>query len=435
MKKMKILLMLLTSAILVFSLTACNDTKYVSLDPHPPGTIYTAGMAWDDDYGEGEIPVPVWWNGTDTPTRLPMLPFSHEGCPPAGSVEGMTIVDNEVVMVGISSLCLDGSQNMKPVMWQDGIVTQLAFLSSDHVLGLAKDVAFKDDVLYIVGATGTMGPLPVLWVDGYPIELPLPDDYENGEADSIIIDGGYIYVTALLSKGAVGDLTWDAGYWKLDETLSWIDWTYITLPEGSDGVNSPVTIATAGEDVWTVANASSPGEPDLMKPALSMNGDTPVPIIDFEFDEDPWGCVYGLAHNGTSTLAVGYETLEEQYKYPGPVIWTDSNVETLSTVDESLGMGTAHCINVVGNDIYIGGNTHKKDTEDETMLISVPAIWKNGERHDRNGLASTGSSAFDPESLYNWPAWPNIPKTPNLPTSPYGVNASQSATIHAIAVK
>jgi len=420
MKTFRILIVL-AAAILAISPAACSDSDNHS--PASSATVYLAGMAWDPDYGDGEIPIPVWWNGVDTPTRLPMLPFSDEDCPPSGSVEAMTIVNNQVVMVGISSICLEGSQNMKPALWRGGTVMQLALLP-EAVLGVALDVAFKDDVLYIVGATGAMSPLPVIWVDGYPIELPLPDDYDAGEAHKIVIEGDYIYVSALLSKGEAGSLTWAVGYWKFDKTLEWNEWTYISLPEEADGANSPVPIAAAGEDVWAVINPYG-GHISEMKPALSMNGGVLTPL----------GSVYGLAYTGTSTLAVGYETLAEQYDYNGPVMWTDTTAEKLSTVDESLGIGTAYSVQFVGADVYIGGWTYKKDPEDEKALIAVPAYWKNGVRHDREGLSTTGSDPLNLSSFGSWPKWPDKPAKPKLPTTHYGTNASQSAVVQAIAVK
>ena len=423
--------MVLTGILLAASLIGCSDSDNSS--PISSLTVYQAGMAWDVEHGGGEVPVPVWWNGEDSPTRLPMLPFSDQDCPPSGGVQAMTIVNDDVVMVGISSICLDGDQNMKPALWQGGTVTQLALLP-DTVLGVAMDVAYWQEVLYIVGATGNFGPLPVLWVDGYPIQLPLPDDYENGEAHKIVITGDYIYVSGLLSKGESGDLTWAVGYWKLDSSLTWEEWTYITMPEGAVGASSPVTLAAAGEDAWSVINAYS-NDVNSTKPALSTNGGTPSPLIDFDFEQEPWGLTMGLVYTGTSTLAVGYVSLEEQYGYPGPVFWTGTAVEKLSTADETLGIGSANCVNLAGNDIFIGGQTYKKDPEDETVLIAVPAYWENGTRHDREGLSQSGSVSYKPDTLGSWPGWPNNPVTPNLPTSYYGVNASQSAVVYATVVK
>jgi hypothetical protein len=346
----------------------------------------------------------------------------------------MTIVNNNVVMVGISSLCLEGDQNMKPALWQSGTVTQLALLP-DTVLGVALDVAYWQEVLYIVGATGNLGPLPVLWVDGYPIELELPDDYEQGEAHNIVIAGDFIYVSGLLSKSEAGDLEWAVGYWKLDSSLEWDEWTYITLPEGAGGASGPVPVAAAEENVWSVANAYGLDDVSSTKPALSTNGGTPTPLIDFEFNQEPWGLTRGLVNTETSTLAVGYVTLAEQYNYPGPVFWTGTTVEKLSTVDETLGIGSANCVKLAENDIYIGGQTYKKDSEDETLLIVVPAYWENGIRHDLEGLSESGIVSFQPNTLGNWPLWSDNPGTHDLPTNYYGVNATQSAVVYAIAVE
>ena len=426
-------LMVLAGVLLGVSLIGCSDSDNDS--PISPPTVYQAGMAWDVEHGGGEVPVPVWWNGEDSPTRLPMLPFSDEGCPPSGGVQAMTIVNDDVVMVGISSICLERDQNMKPVLWQGGTVAQLTLLP-DTILGVALDVAYWQEVLYVVGATGNFGPLPVLWVDGYPIQLPLPDDYENGEAHKIVIAGDLIYVSGLLSKGETGEsLTWAAGSWKFDSSLEWDEWTYSTLPEGAGGVSSPVTLAAGGEDVWSVANAYGFDDVNSTKPALSTDGGTPTPLIDFEFEQEPWGLTMGLVYAGTSTLAVGYVGLEEQYGYPGPVFWTGTAIEKLSTADKTLGIGSANCVKSAGNDMYIGGQTYQKDPEDETVLIAVPAYWKNGIRYDREGLSQSGSVSLKSDTLGSWPAWPNSPVTPKLPTSHYGVNASQSAVVYAIVVK
>jgi len=390
MKNFKIasVLFFFTATLFLFG---CSDNS--SSPPEAGVTVYQAGYAID-----GDQEVPVWWNGKDTPTRLPMLSFGND-CPPNGSVEAMTLAGEDIVMVGISSLCIGDQFTMKPVFWHQGIVTQLAFPYTEDVQGAAYDVAYYDESLYIVGATGSADPQPILWIDGEPVELPLEDDYEHGEATNILFTEDSIYISGYWWKGNPidGTLTVIAGYWKHDITdIYSYEWTTLMIPDEADRVQTPLPLALAGQDVWVGFTVYSSENTGLFKPAISENGGTPIPFIDFDFENDTSGQVMDLVSYESSILSVGAMSRPDQYDLDGPVLWTDTVAEDLSTIDDSLGLGKAYAINLLDTDIYVSGHTYMKDPDDETTLIAVPAYWKNGNRHDRQGLDSDSSdpSAF-----------------------------------------
>jgi hypothetical protein len=346
-------------------------------------------------------------------------------------VQDMAMVNGELVMVGISSWCYGGNQNMKPAIWSGGAVFQLGFWDSTHILGLAKAIAVRDGSTFIVGAEGTTDPLPTLWWDGYPIAIPIPDGWEAGEAESIVISGDIAYIGAVLTRGEVGQMDWQAGYWTWDlaATESNLEWKAFQYPTDANGVLLDVPVAVAGSDVWQAFSPYS-GLPNSSKPALLLQGGTPVPLIDFDFATEPYGAVHALAATGTSTLAVGYQTITEQYGLPGPAYWQNAALHKLSTVDATLGVGEATSMQFVGGSLYIGGQTFKKDPADPTSLIAVPAYWVDGVRHDRQGLTTTGHGIAGATEFGRWPHWPKSAVTGvTIAGGGYTENIAQSAVV------
>ncbi len=428
-----------------------REGLYWNMVRDQPKTIYQAGMAWDPEYAGGRMPVPVVWKGVDTPSRLPMLNLIGN-CEGAGSVQGMTIVEGQPVMVGIANVCFSGddgdSQSMKPVIWQNGTITILerSYDTSEeygtvgHVLGLANDVAYKDGALFVVGATGNTSPRPIFWLNGYPMKLPLPEGYDAGEARTIRIDGDDIYVSALISGGDPGSMTFAAGYWKIDADLTDADWTFLPLPEGAQRPNAPVPLAASESTVWGIVNAHSSDDPKFTKPALVRNGDAPVPLIDFDFDREPYGLAYDLLWNGMRTIAAG-SVLSGEYGYPAPVQWNGQEIVRLSTADDSLCIGIGHSVVMSGSDVFVSGGTYRRDAEDPEWIVEVPCYWKNGVRYDRQGFPATGVSSIEMDppkvsDIFHWGgAWPVIPQLSTLPQGPLGVSGSEAAVALAIAIK
>jgi hypothetical protein len=423
------------SVVALLTLAACGSSNPAPA-PTPTITVYQGGYSYDPP-NNADYPVPVFWNGVDVPTKLPMLSYLGE-CPPAGSVQAMTLVNDEVILVGLSSLCFGGNQNMKPVVWHNGLVTQLGYWDSTHVLGLAKGVTTRDGSVYVVGAEGAMGPLPTLWIDGWPTAIPLPEGFDAGEVQSIVIEGNTAYMGAILSDGDPGTMTWAAGYWTLDlaSDLTTIDahdltWTPLPYPAGANGVTMSVPIAIAGTDVWAAYNVYAELQ-TTSKPAVSLAGAAPAPLIDFAFGAEPYGEVHGLAATGASMLAVGYRTLTGQYGYPGPVYWQNRAVHDLSTADATLGIGDALGLQLAGSSLYVTGMTFMKNPSDPTEIISVPAYWVDGVRHDRQGLATTGSVTAGAVTFGKWPRWPASSVEMPAAIAGYRQNISQAAVAQAV---
>jgi hypothetical protein len=269
--------------------------------PTPSVTVYQAGYSFDPA-NNADCPVPVLWNGVDEPVKLPFINLPME-CPPSGSVQDMAMVNGELVLVGISSWCFGGNQNMKPAVWSGGAVFQLGFWDSTHILGLAKAIAVRNGSTFIVGAEGTTDPLPTLWWDGYSIAIPIPDGWEAGEAESIVISGDIAYIGAVLTRDGAEGLDWLAGYWTWDlaATEGNLEWKAFQYPTGADGVLLDVPVAVAGSDVWQ-AFAPHSGLPNSSKPALLLDGGTPVPLIDFDFASEPYGDDHGAVRSARPGL-------------------------------------------------------------------------------------------------------------------------------------
>ena len=412
-------------------LVACGGSDPT---PNPTVTVYQAGYSYDPA-NNTDFPVPVLWNGVDKPVKLPFINYPMD-CAPSGSVQGMAMVNGELVMVGISSWCFGGNQNMKPAAWSGGAVFQLGFWDNTHIIGLAKAIAVRNGSTFIVGAEGTTDPLPTLWWDGYPIAIPVPDGWEAGEAESIVISGDIAYIGAVLAKGTVGHLEWLAGYWTWDLTAAEgnLEWHTFQYPTGADGVLLGVPVAVAGSQIWQAFTPYA-GVPTSAKPALLLAGGTPAPLIDFDFASEPYGAVHALAATDKSTLAVGYQTITAQYGLPGPVYWQNTAMTKLSTADPTLGLGEATSMQLVGEHLFIGGQTFKKDPADPTTLVSVPAYWVDGVRHDRQGLTTTGHRSAATVQFGQWPRWPKSSVAgASIAGGSYTENIAQSAVVRTTLV-
>lgn len=189
-------------------------------------------------------------------------------------------------------------------------------------------------------------------------------------------------------------------------------------------------VAVAGADIWQAFTPYA-SVATSTKPALVLNGGIPAPLIDFNFLSEPYGAVHALFASGKSTFAVGYQTLSEQYGLPGPVYWKNAAITKLSTVDSALGVGEATSMQLVGESLYIGGQTFKKDAADPTLLVAVPAYWVDGVRHDRRGLAATGRGSAAAVQLGQWPKWPksSVARV-SISGGGYTENIAQSAVVH-----
>ncbi len=423
-----------------FRLNYNSEGAYWSMVQERQPVVYQAGMAWDPEYAGGELSVPVIWKGVDAPTRLPML-NQIGNCEGEGIVQGMTLVEDQPVMAGFATVCIrdpEGSgsiQSMKPVIWQNGTITLLQ-IPSNHDRGMAYDIAYRDGDLFVVGSTGIFSPHPILWLNGYPMALTLPEDYNAGEARTIRIDGDDIYVSALISRGELGQpLDWATGYWKINAGIIDADWTFFPLPRGAQAIDAPVALAVSASTVWGIINSYGLEGPRFTKPALVQNDGAPVPLIDFNFDNEPYGSAYSLLWNGMQTITVGSIDSGE-YGMPAPVQWNGQETMRLSTADDALNIGIAHSVTMLGTDVYASGRTYRRDAEYPHLIIEVPCYWKNGVRYDRQGFPVSGTASITPQAAdaFRWEAWPVMPLRPALPQGSLQVSGSGAAVPLAIAV-
>ena len=90
---------------------------------------------------------------------------------------------------------------------------------------------------------------------------------------------------------------------------------------------------------------------------------------------------------------------------------------------------------LVGEHLFIGGQTFKKDPADPTTLVSVPAYWVDGVRHDRQGLTTTGHRSAATVQFGQWPRWPKSSVAGTIIAGgSYTENIAQSAVVRTTLV-
>ena len=148
------------------------------------------------------------------------------------------------------------------------------------------------------------------------------------------------------------------------------------------------------------------------------DGTNSLPLLGLDFTVGPYGTPTGLWVVGGTPYVSGFVRSSGTGGLPTPAIWAGTIRQTLSTVDPSLGLGAAEALAILYEHAYVAGETYRPDPTSGSRLVSVPAWWDNGNRHDLAGLVPPGGGPVLSQPLFGWWRLPGTPSTA-APDWPY----------------
>jgi hypothetical protein len=410
--------------------------------PTPP-LVAVAGWSWDPALA-GDRPLPVIWWGTSTPELLPLLPGGD--CASSGSVQAMVIVNGAPTMAGISVVCTSGTPTMLPAVWTGDAVQALP-LPAGTTQGTALAVTAQGGNVFVGGAVGGSWPFPMVWKNGnVAVVNPstvLPPGHDSGFVTSIeagenfIAAGGVVHVTGSVPPAYSGVV------WILDTDFTSVIAHLIPLPSGvtSASFGPSVSIRILGTILLSTTSLSA--GPGLDKPVV-WSDDTPLALVNLDFTTGPYGVSTGLWMVAGTPYVSGFVRKSGPAGLPVPALWALTTQQTLSTADPSLGLGAAEALAILYEHAYVAGETYKADPTGQARLLSVPAWWDNGNRHDLGGLVPPGGGPVLSQPLFGWwrvpgtpataaPDWPYPGGFAEIDAAPQGVAAAGSGVAKVIA--
>lgn len=333
--KAKIYLSVLAACIIATS--ACKKIDPLegtskTVSPHAASSdtdVYAAGYLFsqpqDLDPAAFNPRTPAYWkNGV-----LYKLPMTSDL---RGYADGIALVNGDVLVSGTEAD--SATFTTWAVYWRNGIETVLAANATANGM-------FVDSIgnFYIAGSIGNMA---CYWKNGVIHQLPCDPGDGGGDqmrGDAILVKGNDVYVVGLVNIPS--KIAQYAGYWKNDQLQ-------ILQP---DFDAEAYGIAFNGSDVYIVGNNAS-------QAAVWKNG---VP----SFPTDASSAA-GIAFAGNDQYIVGSSITN------GGVYWKNGVEVPLN--NSSYGAAPAMCINILGNNVYIGGGVIPSGGQN----VHVPAYWKNG---------------------------------------------------------
>jgi hypothetical protein len=426
-------------SLLVPVLLACACTGN---SPAPP-LVAVAGWSWNPALAE-DRPLPVIWWGTSTPKLLPLLPGGD--CASSGSVQAMVIVSGAPTLAGISAACSGGSATMLPAVWT-GEAVQALPLPAGATQGTALAVTELSGNVFVGGAVGSSSPFPMVWKNGQVALVDrstvLPPGHDSGFVTSIeagenfVAAGGVVHVTGSVPPAYSGVV------WILDTDFTSVIAHLIPLPSGvtSASFGPSVSIRILGTTLLSTTSLSA--GPGLDKPVV-WSDDIPLALVDLDFTTGPYGVSTGLWMVAGTPYVSGFVRKSGPAGLPAPALWARTAQQTLSTADPSLGLGAGEALAILYEHAYVAGETYKADPTGQPRLLSVPAWWDNGNRHDLGGLVPPGGGPVLSQPLFGWwrvpgtpataaPDWPYPGGFAEIDAAPQGVAAAGSGVAKVIA--
>jgi hypothetical protein len=438
--------MRIPALLVVPALAAALLASACSGNSPPAPLVVAAGWSWDPAVAE-DRPLPVVWWGSSVPAPLPLLDCT------TGSAQAIAILTDPVAHTSVIALAgfLDGcggatASRMRPVVWTRNAAgdfdTETLLLPDRQRQGtaLALDMRFGDDArdVFVGGATGLAeAPFPMVWKNGVPapamsgaiLGTVLPPGYDSGIVTSIVAGENFVAAGGIMhvDPGAspVPPVSpYQGVVWVLDPTLTVVIPVPIDQPpEVTSGSFGPSVSLTALADTVLVVAALSSG-PGLDKPAVwsdltAVNALTVLAPLGLDFTVGPYGAATGLSLVSGLPYLSGFVRPPASGGLPAPVIWGGVAQMNLSTADPALGLGAGEAIGILYEHAYVAGETYRTGTSTSgPALVSVPAYWDNGNRHDLQGLvpAATGGPIVS-QPLYGWWRLPGTPLSdpPNWP--------------------
>jgi len=191
---------------------------------------------------------------------------------------------------------------------------------------------------------------PCYWTNSTYTALSMPSGTDNGYANDVAVSGNAIYIA-----GVTGDSNNTPCYW-LNGT-----YTALPIPSGATGGwTNDITIS--GDAVYIAGNSSSP--------CYWLNGVyAPLSLP----SSAAGGAAFQVAVSGTTVYVVG-ATNTSSGVYT-PCYWVNGIYIPLSIPSSATGGGQACSIALVGNNIYIGGQTQAPIMP---PWVNTPCYWLNG---------------------------------------------------------
>jgi hypothetical protein len=385
----------------------------------PAPLVAAAGWSWDPALaGDRSLPV-IWW-GTSTPALLPLLPGG--GCPASGSVQAMVVANGEPALAGISVSCTAGQPTMLPAVWSGGAVQALP-LPATTTQGSALAVAEQDGNLFVGGAVGVTSPFPMVWKNAkaalVDASTVLPPGHDSGMVTSIAAGENFVAAGGVAHRTGSSPPAFSGVLWILDVDFTSVVALLLPPPAGVTGADfgPSVSISIVGNSTVLATTALSTG-PGLDKPVVWSDGTSALPLLGLDFTVGPYGAPTGLRMVGGTPYVSGLVRSPASGGLPAPVLWAGTVQQVLSTLDPAAGLGAGEAIAVLYEHAYVAGETYATDPTGGGRLLSVPAWWDNGNRHDLGGLVLPGGGPVLARPLFGWWRLPGTPASAE-PDWPY----------------
>lgn len=267
--------------------------------------------------------------GTDVTALKPFIGFDGAGITPGDGIAG-----NFSSPLTYSVAAEDGSSRIYTVKVTVTVVVQPVDISGVYVSGTQLFVTTHHQMLWKNGV-------------GYKVS----DGHYNSAAEGIALDDRYAYLCGTTQAG-MGV----AGYTKVDlSDLS--KFTGINLTNGTTA-GSAWAIVMSGKDLYVLGGDGTDGKSKVWK-----NG------VIHALEGNVEGGAFGLAVDGTSVYAAGYEVGTANYVLAK---WWNNGTPFLLSNDDEICYAQAVC--VYKGDVYVAGKMY---LERAFRLV----VWKNGAVH------------------------------------------------------
>jgi hypothetical protein len=417
----------------------------------PPAPLVAAAGWSFDPARAGDHPLPVIWWDSSTPELLPLFPGGD--CAASGSVQAMAIsADKQPILAGISATCSGAEQaTMRPALWRrsssGAYAIQPLGLPDRSIQGTALAVVQQGDNVFVGGAVGVESPFPMVWKNRVPTlaisGTVLPAGYDSGIVTAIGAGENFVFAGGIVHLTGSSPPSYSAVVWILDPDFTTVIPELLPLPTGVAGASFGPSVAVEILLTSVLSAVSLSTGPGLDKPLVYTDSSPDAPA-GLDFTTAPFGVPTGLRSVGLTPYLSGF-IRRSGSGGPSPVLWGGSSLLDLPTADPSLDLGAGEAIAILYEHAYVAGETYAAQAADPTRLLSIPAWWDNGTRHDLAGLVAPGSGPALTRPLFGWWRLPGTPMTAP-PDWPYAggfaeigaaaarVSAAGSGVARAIAV-
>jgi hypothetical protein len=341
---------------------------------------------------------------------------------------------------------------MRPAVWtrsaSGGFVIQGLGLPDRSTQGSALALAEQGGNVFVGGAVGVESPFPMVWKNGQPSlaisGTALPAGHDSGIVTAVRAGENFVFAGGVVHKTGSSPPAYSAVIWILDLDFTAVVPELLPLPAGVASASFGPSVSVEILLTTVVSATSLSTGPGLDKP-LVYTDTSPNAPAGLDFTTAPFGVPTGLWSVGGTPYLSGFIRPAGSGGRPSPVLWGGTGVLNLPTADPSLGLGAGEAIAILYEHAYVAGETYATEASDPARLLSVPAWWDNGNRHDLAGLVAPGSGPTLSRPLFGWwrlpgtpmtapPDWPYVGGFAWIDAGPAHVSAAGSGVAKAIAV-